>query len=67
MKFMHAAWYLREQGVVIERTTVMSGSNRFYKVYDPATTMPPIWMLPQAVCSLAELAQNENLTMEGYT
>lgn len=65
MNFMHAAWYLRAQGVVVERSIVTSGLRRFYKVYDPKLDRPPVWMLPKAVCSLADLTRDENKTIGG--
>ena len=55
MLFMHAVHYLREHNIVVKWTTKVSARGRFYKVHELESDMPPIWMLPKAICSLAEL------------
>jgi len=52
--FVDAVRELQEHGVVVLWTASVCGG-RLYKVYQAGSSTPPIWMLPEAVCSYALL------------
>ena len=54
IKFLDAIVLLKEEGITVKASVLKCENGAFYEVTDLDEPEPSIWMLPQAVCSLAE-------------
>jgi hypothetical protein len=55
--FVEAVRALRKAGIAVKWSPKRSTYGRLYKVHEPDSDMPTMWMPPRVVCSLAKLSE----------
>jgi hypothetical protein len=61
MTFLEAVRYLRKEDVKVNPTRRFHGRRGYFFRVEIGGTFPPLLLLPQAVCSLAEAAEENKV------